>query len=260
MLGSPLKVLFLGQTKHVNTTTKNLLRKIRQCGGCVLTDDPATTTDPRERIPRTVDGIIKTNGADWRMDEPRATLRPPKARPESLIGGQEILNYLENVFGYRRLRRFIQNDISTTKSRLYDFQGKMKYELMAHDPSGQKKLGRMVATAESAEAIRKDYFSTVRQILAEPITRNKHYNVLEHLLGHLPEGVQLRESVRTRLEHYKNRRVPWIIPFNLLRRYFRNSPFDWLRQQSYLFPGKVEYPLKRWACLRKHPSGIYRTS
>ena len=158
-------------------------------------------------------------------------------------------NFLERVFGYRRLR-----DLFVGRWKLADlvrFHTAEKFLLLAHGEAGYRALGRLVARAralpraELAERYSRLYMET----LAVRATPGRHANVLEHMLGFFDAALSAADKAEL-LELVRDLRrglVPLVVPLTLLRHHARVHGVSYLEGQRYLEPHPRELLLRNHA-------------
>lgn len=157
-------------------------------------------------------------------------------------------NFIERVFAYERLQRFLGS--KWTIGDLVAFHSAHKLTLMAHSRAHYGRLGRLVANATKLD--RAELAATYRQAfmgaMEVPATTNKHTDVLLHMHGYFSGDLDgdARHELIDLIEDYRKGRVPLRAPLTLLRRYVRLFGVDYLEGQIYLNPDPAE------AILRNH--------
>jgi uncharacterized protein YbgA (DUF1722 family)/uncharacterized protein YbbK (DUF523 family) len=141
-------------------------------------------------------------------------------------------NFILRVYTYHRWQ--ILNQEPLTARALVDFHTRHKYLLMAHHPAAYTTLGQLVAGAGQADiaALGKEYITVLMNALANPAPRQRHCNVLHHLMGYLKKLIDLRDKqeLLNCIEDYRHGIVPLIVPLALLRHHLER----WREQQQYL--------------------------
>jgi len=152
-------------------------------------------------------------------------------------------NFIERVFAHRRWAEFLAG---RPRARdLVAFHAAEKMTLLAHSPSAQRELGRIVARAGRSDLAKtlEAYGRAFLEVLLQRATPRKHANVLQHLLGFLKETVDgdSRREVVEKIEEYRKGLVPLVVPLTLLNHHFRRYPAEWVASQSYLrpYPGEL---------------------
>lgn len=147
-------------------------------------------------------------------------------------------NFVERVFGYRRLTSFFARD--WTLGELVKLHEGEKYLLLAHDPERYTSLGRLVAGAKGKDRgeTARAYFEGAMQALAVPATRAKHVNVLQHMAGYFRDVLDpaARREVNATIEDYRAELVPLVVPITIIRHYVRLRDVPYLAGQRYLEP------------------------
>jgi Uncharacterized conserved protein len=155
-------------------------------------------------------------------------------------------NFIERVFCYHRWQQLEAQGL--TPARLVDFHARHKLVLMSHGAEYYRALGRLVATAGSADikTLAQDYIHGFMAALAHPATRKRHTNVLQHLMGYLKKQLDSADKVELLeiIEAYRLGEVPLIVPITLLNHHFRRHPNDYVAQQIYLAPHPRELMLR----------------
>ncbi len=155
-------------------------------------------------------------------------------------------NFVERLFAFRRVGDLFRG--RWTVGDLVRFHTGEKYLLLAHDPEGYRRLGRLVAGAkgrprdEVVREYREGYMGTLK-VLA---TTRKHVNVLEHMVGFLRDrlGEDERAELRGVIGDFRAGLVPLVVPVTLVRHHVRRHDVAWLRDQVYLSPHPKELMLR----------------
>jgi uncharacterized protein YbgA (DUF1722 family)/uncharacterized protein YbbK (DUF523 family) len=147
-------------------------------------------------------------------------------------------NFIERVFAYSRLRALFASRWEVRD--LVAFHTAHKYTLMAHSPTGDKELGRLVARAADMNRaqLHAGYEGKFMATLAQPATTKKHTNVLHHMLGYFSDDLDdgARHELLSLIEDYRNERVPLAVPLALTRHHVHALEVRYLRHQTYLQP------------------------
>ena len=155
-------------------------------------------------------------------------------------------NWVERIFAYRRLRALFRG--RWTVGELVAFHTAHKLLLLAHSEVGYRALGRRVAGAKAAPRaeLRAGYEAGFMGALAVPATPRRHTNVLQHMVGHLREGLEPgdRAELAEVIEDYRRQLVPLAVPIALLRHHVRRLEVPYLRGQLYLEPHPKELMLR----------------
>lgn len=158
-------------------------------------------------------------------------------------------NWVERVFAYRRWRDAVAAGL--TVGRLVAFHAAHKYQVLAHDPTRYRALGRLVAGAKAlprAQLVAR-YGEAFMAALAVRATPGKHANVLQHLAGFVTDALDAgdRAELARTVEDYRDGLVPLVVPLTLLRHHLRRHPSPWAEGQTYLEPHPRELALRNHA-------------
>lgn len=144
-------------------------------------------------------------------------------------------HFITRVFARWRWDRLLADEPS--RSDIVAFHTEHKMLLLAHDPERYRELGRLVAalsTRPLGEGVR-EYGHAFHAALARAPTRGRHVNVLQHLLGFLPEAhAHERADLAATIEEYRRGEVPLIVPERLIHHYVKEN--DWADAQRYFAP------------------------
>ena len=155
-------------------------------------------------------------------------------------------NFIERVFAYDRWRRFARS--RPTVRRLVELHTAHEFQLLAHDPAGHARLGRLVARAKERPlpAVVAEYGTGIMGALARIATPGRHANVLERLLGFFSGrlGPAERAEVVGVIADYRQRIVPLVVPLTLVKHHVRRLDIDYLARQTYLDPHPNELMLR----------------
>lgn len=124
------------------------------------------------------------------------------------------------------------------QGELVAFHTTVKLELLARSPEAYRALGRLVATARSSARaqLAEAYTRELRAALAQPRSRGREVNALQHAAGfvstRLDDGE--RRTLTAAIDAYAAGRAPRGRALALLRRHARRHDVAWLGQQRYL--------------------------
>lgn len=147
-------------------------------------------------------------------------------------------NFVTRVFVYHRWQRLLAGNLSA--AALLDFHARHKYLLMGHSQAAYQRMGRMLSHLAGSDlrALAGDYEAELMGALKRRVTRQRHVNVLQHIMGYLKttiDGSDKRELTAS-IESYRRGEVPLVVPLTLLRHYFRRHPDPYIERQVYLRP------------------------
>jgi uncharacterized protein YbgA (DUF1722 family) len=154
-------------------------------------------------------------------------------------------NFVERVFAHRRLKDLFQP--RWTLGQLVAFHSQEKLLLLAHEPAGYQRLGRLVATAKGRPRgdVAREYTAGFLAALKKIATKGRHANVLQHVAGylkHLP--AEDRQEIAVAIDDFRRGHVPLVVPVTLLRHHVRREKVEYLAGQSYLEPSPKELMLR----------------
>jgi uncharacterized protein YbgA (DUF1722 family)/uncharacterized protein YbbK (DUF523 family) len=155
-------------------------------------------------------------------------------------------NFIERLFVMHRWQKMIHEGF--TRGKLVEFHARHKLMLMAHSPTGQTELGRIVASTETP-APAGDYHKKLMQTLALKATVKKNTNVIQHIAGYFKKVLNPKEKAElvSVTEDYYNGLVPLIVPVTLLKHYVMLHGPAYLENQFYLNPHPMELMLRNHA-------------
>lgn len=148
-------------------------------------------------------------------------------------------NFVERIFAYYRWSQLLANDPSPAD--LISFHTRYKLTLLSHSPSHYRQLGSLVGNLgkKSFTSVLDEYGEGLMGTLQIMASRERHGNVMHHLMGHLKahlDGSQ-KQEVLDLIEDYRRGLIPRIVPLTLLRHHFRFQPVSrWIHDQVYLNP------------------------
>ena len=155
-------------------------------------------------------------------------------------------NFIERVFAYRRLRDLFAS--RWTVGDLVRFHTAHKLVLLAHSTVAYTQLGRLVASAKSADraSLRERYTAGFMEALTAIATTRRHTNVLQHMAGYFKKTLDAasRAELQESIEDYRLGLVPLVVPLTLLRHYVRLHGVSYLAGQAYLDPHPKELMLR----------------
>ena len=158
-------------------------------------------------------------------------------------------SFIDRVFSMRRWRDFLR--AGPSPDRLALFHTRQELLIRAHSPAHCRELGRVAGAARSASfpAALAAYQQAWMKALALRLTRCKHVNVLQHVVGHLKRDLT---AVGTRalvdaIRGYGQGHVSLNVPVALLNYYAREQDNRYLAAQVYLAPQALELQLRKHA-------------
>lgn len=145
--------------------------------------------------------------------------------------------FLTLLFALARLREV---EASGERSALVAFHAAYKYVLLAYEEIGMRELGRLVAAV--AERPWAETIALYRERFARALGRaasvRAHINALQHMFGHVSEGLSAAERAYflDQLEELRAGRLPLVATLALLRGWVLRFDAEYLARQAYLQP------------------------
>ncbi|MFI9560234.1 DUF1722 domain-containing protein [Nonomuraea endophytica] len=145
-------------------------------------------------------------------------------------------SFVERVFAHARLRELLAGDWRPRD--LVAFHSRHKMQILAHDPVGYQRAGRIVAGAGrgAREELARAYAEAFRRALARKASPGRNVNVLHHCLGMLPLDKARRDDLLAVIDSYKAGLVPLSVPATLLRHHACGENAGYVRDQTYFSP------------------------
>ena len=155
-------------------------------------------------------------------------------------------NFVSRLFAYRRWRELVAGGI--TRAALTTFHAIHKYQLMAHNQTGLRAAGGLLARPDAFpndDALASAYLVAFTRIMKRTPTTRNHANALQHMIGYFTKNLNARETAELTqvLEDYRLGLLPLILPITLIRHYVRKFDVSYLKDQIYLFPHPHELML-----------------
>ena len=155
-------------------------------------------------------------------------------------------NFIERVFIYYRWQQLISSGL--TANKLIEFHTQHKFNLLAHDETTYRQLGRMVAelNKDNLQAVANNYLDLLMTGLKKPATRKRHTNVLMHVMGFFKNQLSGddKQEMLELLEAYRIGQLPLIVPITMLKHHLRRFPHPYIEQQYYMSPYPEELMLR----------------
>lgn len=147
--------------------------------------------------------------------------------------------FLDRSFTHWRLRTTLFPSPSAGKLVAFHSQHKLMY--MAHNPRGYRALGQWVgqlAERPLAETLR-TYTQLAMQTLADPCSRPKQVNVLQHILGYFKRQLSSgeKQELLSLIEEFRGGLHEVAVPLALLLHHLHKyQTAGWLSEQRYFDP------------------------
>ena len=150
-------------------------------------------------------------------------------------------SFLIRIHTYARWKQFLEDEGGV--AGLQDFHARHKMLLLAADPNAYRKLGRLVAghgdDGLSLEERLDAYEAQLMQTLRRTVTRGRHVNVLQHLLGFCKTELTPAEKkeIGRLLTRYADGQMPRAAAVALVRFLLvKHEAAPWAVEQVYLEP------------------------
>ncbi len=155
-------------------------------------------------------------------------------------------NFIERVFVLRRWREVLGK--KENRGNLVDFHTKHKLLILSHSPRHYQILGKLVARAKDLPL--KELYRQYQTFLMESIqlktSPKKNANVLQHMMGYFKQQLSSdeKQELLEVIQHYREGRIPLVVPVTLISHYVRKYDPPYLEQQVYLNPHPLELRLR----------------
>ncbi len=115
-------------------------------------------------------------------------------------------NFVSRLFAYRRWRELVAGGI--TRAALTTFHAIHKYQLMAHNQTGLRAAGGLLARPDAFpndDALASAYLVAFTRIMKRTPTTRNHANALQHMIGYFTKNLNARETAELTqvLEDYR---------------------------------------------------------
>ncbi|MDJ0805834.1 MAG: DUF523 and DUF1722 domain-containing protein, partial [Gammaproteobacteria bacterium] len=145
-------------------------------------------------------------------------------------------NFLERVYALDRWYRLDENDVAG----FIEYHARHKLMLLARGNEAYSELGRIVAGVQKRNLTerRNAYIARFMQVMAQRVSRKRHYNVLQHMMGYLKKTLTSgdKQELLDLFQSYRLTQIPLATPMVLLKHHLRNHPVGYLKKQHYLKP------------------------
>jgi len=146
-------------------------------------------------------------------------------------------HFLTSVYAVRRFRDVVEQG---SMGGLVAYHAAHKYLLMAYHQTRLRELGRIVANHDRrpADEVLARYGEGLRAALARPFRYTAMINALQHMFGHVSDGLAPEERTLflDTLEEYRDERVPLQAPLRLLHAWAVRFGERYLLGQALLRP------------------------
>jgi uncharacterized protein YbgA (DUF1722 family)/uncharacterized protein YbbK (DUF523 family) len=147
-------------------------------------------------------------------------------------------NFINRIYVYYRWQMLRQQGF--TAAKLIAFHTDHKYLVMAHSQAAYQRLGRLLSNLadENLTNIAMIYIEELMQALKRRVNKNRHVNVLQHIMGYLKKHISAEDKAEliSCIEAYRRQEIPLVVPMTLFKHYFRSHPDTYMLRQVYLQP------------------------
>jgi len=157
-------------------------------------------------------------------------------------------DFLTKIFSLADLRNLVNS--CQNINQLIKFHEYYKYILMSYSSTNLKKLGKLIANWKSygLATTLKLYGQIFRQALSKYTSKNKHYNVLQHIYGHIKDKISEAEKkhILKMLTKFKNDKLQLEAIIEYIKSFIFRFNETYLSTQKYLepFPEELESDIK----------------
>ncbi len=155
-------------------------------------------------------------------------------------------NFITRVFTFKRWRDAIEE--SRSPKMLINFHTRHKMLIMSHNEQIYRAMGKLVASAGSAEfdGLLSQYSKLLFKALKYRPTVKKNVNVLTHAVGHFKKDISAdeKQELLGLIEEYHKGLIPLVVPITMINHYVRKYGKEYLASQYYLKPYPAELMLR----------------
>ncbi|HEU5360261.1 MAG TPA: DUF523 and DUF1722 domain-containing protein [Candidatus Deferrimicrobiaceae bacterium] len=154
--------------------------------------------------------------------------------------------FIGKVFTLRRFRDLLA--AGRSRGGLVAFHTDHKLLLLSHGRKHYAEMGRLVARAKelSPPELFERYQNLLMEALSARPTVKKSADVLLHMMGHFKRVLTAdeKQELLEVISHYREKRIPLIVPVTLIGHYVRKYRVAYLERQVFLKPHPVELMLR----------------
>jgi uncharacterized protein YbgA (DUF1722 family)/uncharacterized protein YbbK (DUF523 family) len=147
-------------------------------------------------------------------------------------------NFINRIYVMQRWQKLMGEELRAAS--LIEFHTAHKYLVMAHSQAAYQRLGRLLSNLAQTDlqVTAAAYIEELMIALKRHVSRNRHVNVLQHIMGYLKRQIDSsdKQELSESIEAYRRGETPLIVPITLLRHYFRRQPDPYMAKQLYLRP------------------------
>jgi uncharacterized protein YbgA (DUF1722 family) len=154
--------------------------------------------------------------------------------------------FIEAIFTMGRWRQLVKD--GKTAGALVSFHTGHKLLILSHSRKHYEIMGKLVASSGKDDP--KRLFTEYEKLLMEAMnlkpTRKKNTDVLMHAMGYFKRDLapDEKQELLEVIEHYRQERVPLVVPLTLIRHYIRKYDQPYLKEQLYFNPHPLEVLLR----------------
>ena len=229
----------LDVTRKLTEYAETQVATLSHLSGFVLKKDSPSCGMERVKVydPAGGSAVRKGTGAFARVLMQRLPLLP--VEEEGRLNDAVLReNFINRIYVYQRWQLLL--DRGLTASRLIDFHSAHKYMVMAHSQAAYQRLGKLLSdmSGDRFQNVAGLYGDELMSTLKRRISRKRHVNVLQHIMGYLKQHIDRddKAELSASIEAYRRGETPLVVPITLLRHYFRNHHHQYMARQYYLSP------------------------
>lgn len=145
-------------------------------------------------------------------------------------------NFLERVYALDRWNHLAADDVAG----FVEYHTRHKLMLMGRGTEAYIRLGRIVSGVQrhNLKQRRDAYIAEFMKTMAQKVSRGRHYNVLQHIMGYFKKSLNGadKQELLDLFQSYRLTQVPLATPVTLLKHHLRIYPDSYLVKQHYLKP------------------------
>ena len=230
----------IDETRAVELSSRKIAARLKRnaVSGIVLKKDSPSCGMERVRVYTTEKNHKKIGAGIFAATVRKIMPNVPMEEDGRLLDKAIRSHFCTRVFAYNRWQKFRASN--PQMKDLMDFHGANKLLLMAHDPKGQKRLGRLVAV--SHEVPMRKLLDSYERLFMESLSRRRsvgrNVNVFQHVLGHLKDASDPKEyqDARNAIRQYQIGCTPYEAPLTLLTGMVGRGEDAWIKAQTFFQP------------------------
>jgi uncharacterized protein YbgA (DUF1722 family)/uncharacterized protein YbbK (DUF523 family) len=228
----------LDVTDKLRAFSQDATARLQTISGYILKKDSPSCGMERVRVYNSNEMPEKRGRGIFADSLMKAWPNLPVEEEGRLMGPMLRENFIERVFIYYRWQQLISSGLSSNK--LVEFHTQHKFNVLAHDETIYRQLGRMVAELDkdNQQAIANNYIDLLMTGLKKLATRKRHTNVLMHVMGFFKSQLSDddKQEMLELLDAYRLGQVPLIVPITMMKHHLRRFPHPYIEQQYYMNP------------------------